>query len=64
MNYYKTILGEYTDLEEVTEEKLKEALEQLGRDLVYNFFVFGKDVAFEVFLDNLNVYLNITNKIS
>lgn len=64
VSFYRIILEKYIDLEGVTDEKLREALEQIGRDLVYNFFVFGKDVTFDIFLNNLNVYLNMVNKVS
>jgi len=58
------LLEEYVDLEGITERILKDILEQLGKDLIYNFFAFGKDVTFETFLNNFNIYLEIIRKLS
>ncbi len=46
-------------LTNITYEELKEALEEIGKDLVYNYLIFEKEVSFEVFLSNLKIYLNI-----
>lgn len=62
MNFYRKQLAQYIDLEGITEEKLEDVLNQLGRDLIYNYFIFGKDVTFEIFLENLKICLNIVKK--
>ncbi len=59
LSTYKDNLSKYINLEGVTDRELKIALEQLGRDLVYNYLVFGKDVTFEIFLENLRIYLKM-----
>ncbi|HLR35151.1 MAG TPA: hypothetical protein VK071_07490 [Tissierellales bacterium] len=64
VDYYRMLLEEYVDLEGITERILKDILEQLGKDLIYNFFAFGKDVTFETFLNNFNIYLEIIRKLS
>ncbi len=63
VDYYRMLLEEYIDLEGITERILKDILDQLGKDLIYNFFVFGKDVTFETFLNNFNIYLEIIRKL-
>lgn len=63
LNMYRTYLNQYLDLEEVTDRELGIALEQLGRDLVYNYLVFGKDATFEIFLQNLSIYLKTTKRV-
>lgn len=44
---------------DVTEEEMSQALEQIGRDLVYNYLLYKKDVTYEIFIDNLFIYLNL-----
>ena len=64
----------YVILEKLTEENgqateisysdLKEALDEIGKDLIYNYFIFKKGVSFETFLNNLKVYLEIMDNIN
>lgn len=53
------IPGEREDLANITYDELKDALDEIGKDLVYNYLIFEKEVSFEVFLSNLKIYLNI-----
>ncbi|WIV13338.1 hypothetical protein [Proteiniborus sp. MB09-C3] len=46
-------------LTSITYEELEEALDEIGRDIVYNYLIFEKEVSFEVFLSNLKIYLSI-----
>lgn len=62
LNMYRLYLSQYLNLDEVTDRQLSGALEQLGRDLIYNYLVYGKDATFEIFIENLSIYLNITKK--
>ncbi|MGF7057859.1 hypothetical protein [Brassicibacter mesophilus] len=43
---------------------LKEALDEVGKDLIYNYFIFEKGVSFETFIHNLKVYLGIMDNIN
>lgn len=43
----------------ITYEELEEALDEISRDIVYNYLIFEKEVSFEVFLSNLKTYLSI-----
>lgn len=54
-------LKDSIDLEGVTGEELKVALEDIGRDLVYNYLIFGQDVSYNLFIDNLKTYLKIVH---
>ncbi|MTI49067.1 hypothetical protein [Sporosalibacterium faouarense] len=47
---------------DISEKDLVEALEDTGRDIIYNYLIFEKDVSFEIFCRNLKIYLNIQNK--
>lgn len=44
---------------EITDNELIEAIEETGKDIVYNYLIFKKDVPFEVFLRNLKIYLKL-----
>lgn len=50
------------DIEGVSEDEIVSALEIVGRDLVYNNFIFGKDVTYKEFLERLNIYVDIIKK--
>jgi hypothetical protein len=47
---------------QITDEELEEAMEQIGRDLVFNYLVFKKDVTYKVFIENLSTYLYLYSK--
>ncbi|WP_265450690.1 hypothetical protein [Clostridium sp. cpc1] len=49
------------ELEGVTDEELKIALDQIGRDLVYNYLLFGQDVTVDIFIKNLKRYLYLNS---
>lgn len=44
---------------EITDNELIEALEETGKDIIYNYLIFKKDVPFEIFLRNLKIYLKL-----
>lgn len=46
-------------LNDISEQELKAALDDIGKDLVYNYLIFGKEVSFKIFSSNLKIYLNI-----
>lgn len=44
---------------EITYDELKDALDEIAKDLVYNYLIFEKEVSFDIFLSNLKIYLYI-----
>ena len=50
------------DIEGISEDEIVSALEIVGRDLVYNNFIFGKNVTYKEFLERLNIYVDIIKK--
>lgn len=46
-------------LTDITYDELKDALDEIAKDLVYNYLIFEKEVSFEIFISNLIIYLNI-----
>ncbi|MEY8304306.1 hypothetical protein [Anaerosalibacter bizertensis] len=61
MKIFKNFLSKEVDLEGVTDEELKIALDQIGRDLVYNYLLFGQDVTMDMFIENLKRYLYLNS---
>ena len=61
MEMFKNFLSKKIDLEGVTNEELKTALDQIGRDLVYNYLLFGQDVTVDTFVENLERYLYLNS---
>lgn len=60
-NFINDHLKDSIDLEGVTGEELKVALEDIGRDLVYNYLIFGQDVSYDLFINNLKTYLGLVH---
>ncbi|SCL87240.1 hypothetical protein [Sporanaerobacter sp. PP17-6a] len=54
------IIKQKLNLKEVSSEDLNAALEKVGKDMVYNYFLFGNDVTYEIFLEDLKKRLNLT----
>lgn len=46
----------------LSNKELKEALDEIGRDLIYNYFIFKKDVTYKDFIENLKLYLKLCNE--
>jgi len=61
MGIFKRYLKKEVELEEISDYQLRTALDQIGRDLVYNYFLFGDDVTHEMFIENLKRYLNLND---
>ncbi|MBW4829098.1 MAG: hypothetical protein KZY61_08585 [Clostridiaceae bacterium] len=61
MEIFKNFLSQEMELEGVTDEELKIALDQIGRDLVYNYLLFGQDVTVDIFIKNLKRYLYLNS---
>lgn len=61
MGIFKRYLRKEVELEEISDYQLRTALDQIGRDLVYNYFLFGDDVTHEMFIENLKRYLNLND---
>lgn len=63
INEFKDFVKEGLDSNvEITDNELIEAIEETGKDIVYNYLIFRKDVPFEIFLRNLKIYLKLKKK--
>ncbi|MCR2044483.1 hypothetical protein [Anaerosalibacter massiliensis] len=59
MGKFKEKLGEEINIGSISNDELMAALDQIGRDLIYNYFLYGEDVSHEVFIENLKRYLEL-----
>lgn len=59
MRIYRDNIDKDLDISHVSDKELIEILDDMGRGLVYDYLLFGKDVTYEVFLDRLKLYLKI-----
>lgn len=59
MGKFKEKLGEEINIGNISNDELKTALDQIGRDLIYNYFLYGEDVSHKVFIENLKRYLEL-----
>ena len=60
---YRKILKKDVDLSEVSDRRLKTVLDEIGRDVVYNYLLFGKDYTYENFIENIKMYLQLNKYI-
>lgn len=60
---YRNILKKDVDLSEVSDRRLKTMLDEIGRDVVYNYLLFGKDYTYEKFIENIKMYLQLNKYI-
>lgn len=61
-SYIFNTLSEVVDLSNISEDELNEALEEVGRYLVYNYFIYKEDVTYKTFLESLDAILNLVRK--
>jgi hypothetical protein len=63
MEVYRRKISEEVDITNISDASLSYILEQMGRDLIYNYLLFGKDVTYNMFIENLKIYLNLVDRI-
>lgn len=59
MDIYREKIGEYLDIQGISDEILIDLLDDAGRDLVYNYLLFGKNVSHEDFKSNMKIVLDL-----
>lgn len=64
MAIYRKKISEDVDIKNISNSDLDTAIRQVGRDMIYNYLLFGKDIVYDEFIKNLKIYLNIMDRIS
>jgi|UPI0006B62553 hypothetical protein len=62
MEIYRNKISQDVDIESLSDSELTDILDQIGRNLIYNYLLFGQDVTYGKFVENLNIYLNIIER--
>jgi hypothetical protein len=62
MGVYRNKISQDVDIERISDSELDGILEQVGRNLIYNYLLFGKDVTYKKFVENLNIYLRLMDR--
>lgn len=52
------------NIEYISNSDFDTALRQVGRDMIYNYLLFGKDIKYDEFIKDLEIYLNMIKRIS
>lgn len=63
MKFYRKKLDEDLDIKDICDSDLENILIQVLRNLLYNDLMFGKDITYDMFIENLNIYLNMIDRI-
>ncbi|NLV75628.1 MAG: hypothetical protein GX023_01365 [Tissierellia bacterium] len=61
MHIYRDNIDKDLGISHISDKVLIEILDDMGRGLIYDYLLFGKDVTYEIFLDRLKFYLEIIN---
>jgi hypothetical protein len=59
MEIYRSKISEEVDIENISDSELINIFDQMGRDLVYNYLLLGKNVTYSMFINNLKIYLDL-----
>lgn len=59
MEIYRSKISEEVDIENISDSELINIFDQMGRDLVYNYLLLGKNVRYSMFINNLKIYLDL-----
>lgn len=63
MEFYREKLDEDLDIKDICDSDLENISIQVLRNLLYNDLMFGKDITYDMFIENLNIYLNMIDRI-
>lgn len=63
MNIYREIISKDLDISHVSDRELAYILEDMGRGIVYEHLLFGRDFTYKNFIEILKVYLSMIDKI-
>lgn len=63
MEFYRKKLDEDLDIKDICDSDLENISIQVLRNLLYNDLMFGKDITYDMFIENLNIYLNMIDRI-
>lgn len=58
-NIFREVLDKELGIEEISDEKLIAILDEVGKDAVYNYLLYGKDYTYDMFLKNFCRYLQL-----
>ena len=64
MKTYRDRINRDISVEHISNTDLDTAIRQVVRDMIYDYLVFGKDITYDRFIKNLEIYLNIMDRIS
>ena len=62
MGLYRKKISEDLDIEHISDKELNYILDEAGRNFVYNYLLLGKDVTYDLFIKNLQIYLKILDR--
>lgn len=63
MKSYRKKISEDLDIENISDSELDKILGQVARNLTYNYLLFGKDITYDIFIENLKIHLDIIDRI-
>lgn len=63
MEFYREKLDEDLDIEHLSNSDLDTIIREVIRTMTYNYILFGKDITYDMFIENINIYLNMIDRI-
>ena len=64
MKTYRDRINKDAGVGHISNSDLDTAIRQVVRDMIYDHLIFGKDITYCVFIKNLEIYLNMVDRIS
>ncbi len=62
MSIYREIISKDLDIDHISDRELASILDDMGRGIIYEYLLFGRDFTYKNFIEILQLYLGVLDK--
>ncbi|NMB07273.1 MAG: hypothetical protein GX981_02650 [Tissierellia bacterium] len=63
MSIYREIISKDLDIDHISDRELASILDDMGRGIIYEHLLFGRDFTYKNFIEILQLYLGVLDKL-